>query len=67
MGVLKVGVLDVESKLFAPRKEVGGGSSLLIVWYCAMEARFTGKCVSAFLVHFNAGYSRLTSMKELLR
>lgn len=49
--VLKVGMLDVGYKHFAPQEV---GSSLLIIW-CCVRGGIYGKCVPALATHLDTG------------
>lgn len=50
--VLKVGMLDVGYKPFAPQEEVGG--FLLIIW-CCVRGGLYGQCVPTLAAHLDTG------------
>lgn len=54
VAVLKVRVLDVWSKSFAPQGEAGSGVSLPTVWHSA-GGRAYGESVSVFPTRFDVG------------
>ena len=49
VGVLKVGVLDVGFKPFAPQGKAGSGSSLLIIWHLAWVVVYRESVSQSFL------------------